>query len=84
MKWEKEKRKQKIPCYVILTCSDCWRKLWLILCRYFLWGRKNQYHSCFFTRKKKEQIGTVEEGTDKNSIALSSGGTLFSTKGKNF
>lgn len=34
--------------------------------------------------RKKEQIGTVEEGTDKNSIALSSGGTLFSTKGKKF
>lgn len=34
--------------------------------------------------KKQEQIGKTEEVTDKNSITLSSGGTLFSTKGKKF
>lgn len=34
--------------------------------------------------KKKEQTVAAEEGTDKNSVSLSSGGTLFATKGKRF
>ena len=34
--------------------------------------------------RKKEDTEVAEEGTEKNSIGISSGGTLFSTKGKKF